>query len=379
VAPVALIVLIVVLPIILTVFARMEGHVAETAVQASLFNKLAFFKVVQIFFVSAISGSIFDLLQQLAEYPGPTIIDILGNKLPAMASFFMQLMLVQNFVGLGLELLRPVPCALAALRRLLGPNLTAKERAAPWMGLSPLSSPGPLDQPAVLSDVLLMFIILLAYAALSPVTCFVMVFCFGFSAVVYRNQYMFVYDPGNDTGGKLWPLAIKAALLCMIFAELIVLAVLGLKLATGPAVLLIPLPIFTILVYRYLDQKHYKTAVYLPLKDCVRADKVNAGGVAGNECARGQYLQPALQPLEMDTELGTVVQQGRPPLPDSGSATSSTAGSSDKSSSESAEGKDFGSTNSSLIIVSIPMEVASLVNEQQQQDDIGPAGLSDSC
>jgi hypothetical protein len=365
VAPVALIVLIVILPIILTVFARMEGHVAETAVQASLFNKLTFFKVVQIFFVSAVSGSILDLLQQLADNPGPTILDILGNKLPAQASYFMQLMLVQYFVGLGLELLRPVPCALAALRRLLGPNLTEKERAAPWMGLSPLSIPGPLDQPALLSDVLLMFIILLAYAALSPVTCFVMVFCFGFSAVVYRNQYMFVYDPCNDSGGKLWPLAIKAALLCMIFAELIVIAVLGLKLAAGPAVLMAPLPIFTILVYRYLDQKHYKTAVYLPLKDCVLADKVNPGGVTGNECARGQYLQPELQPLEMDNEMATVLQQGRPPLPDT-----LTIVAGDKDYTNSAEGKNFGSTNSSsLVIVSSPMEVASLVTERQEQQE----------
>ena len=71
VAPVALVVLIIVLPIILSVFARMEGHVAETAVRASLFSKLTLFKVVQIFFVSAVSGSIFDRLRELSDTPGP--------------------------------------------------------------------------------------------------------------------------------------------------------------------------------------------------------------------------------------------------------------------------------------------------------------------
>ena len=99
----------------------------------------------------------------------------------------MQLMLVRSCVGLGLELLRLVPCTIAALRR-LGPGLTPKEREAPWLGLSPLSEPGELAHAAALSDAVLMFVILFAYAALSPVTCFVMAFCFGTAAVVYRNQ-----------------------------------------------------------------------------------------------------------------------------------------------------------------------------------------------
>ena len=39
--------------------------------QASLFVKLTLFKVVQIFFVSAVSGSIFDQLRELSETPAP--------------------------------------------------------------------------------------------------------------------------------------------------------------------------------------------------------------------------------------------------------------------------------------------------------------------
>ena len=85
VAPVALAVLIVVLPMILLVFTRLEGHIAEPAVQAGLFSKLALFKVLQIFFVSVVSGSIFDQLVELADSPGPVLMDIFGNKLPAQA------------------------------------------------------------------------------------------------------------------------------------------------------------------------------------------------------------------------------------------------------------------------------------------------------
>ncbi len=100
----------------------------------------------------------------------------------------MQLMLVRSAVGLSLELLRLVPCALAAVRRAAGPGLTQKERDAPWLGLSPLSVPGGLAYAAISSDVALMLIILLTYAVLSPITCFVMAGCFGGAVVVYRNQ-----------------------------------------------------------------------------------------------------------------------------------------------------------------------------------------------
>eukprot|EP00292_Cryptomonas_paramecium_P003984 CAMPEP_0113682784 /NCGR_PEP_ID=MMETSP0038_2-20120614/12881_1 /TAXON_ID=2898 /ORGANISM="Cryptomonas paramecium" /LENGTH=727 /DNA_ID=CAMNT_0000601943 /DNA_START=210 /DNA_END=2393 /DNA_ORIENTATION=- /assembly_acc=CAM_ASM_000170 len=302
VAPIALIVLSTLLPVALAVFARMEGHVAETAVQASLFSKLTFFKVVQTFFVSAISGSVFAALMQIAADPVPIILDILGRKLPAQASFFMQLMLVQSFVGMGLELLRPVPCAIAAVRRLLGPNVTPKERAAPWMGLNPLSSPGPFDQPNSLSSVMLMYVILLAYAVLSPVTCFIMAFCFGVMTITYRNQFINIYDPRSDTGGLMWPRAIQAAVMCLVVAELMVVAVLSFKKAAGPSPLMFPLLVITVLFYRYLGQQHYRVGEQLPLEVCARADTENAGGDEWNDCAQGKYVQPALKPFEMDVE-----------------------------------------------------------------------------
>lgn len=221
--------------------------------------------------------------------------DILGNKLPAQSAYFMQLMLVHYFVGLGLELARAVPCAIAAVRRAAGPGLTPKERDAPWLGLSPLSVPGQLALPALLSDAALMFVILLTYAVLSPVTCFVMAFCFGASAVAYRSQCAFVYDPRGDGGGLLWPPAMRAVLACAVIGELIVLAVLALKEGKGQAPLVVPLPVATVLLYRYLEQRHYRAAEHLPLADCVRADRAHQADGGGAPVARGAYVQPALR------------------------------------------------------------------------------------
>ena len=121
VAPVALVVLIVVLPIILSIFARMEGHVAETAVRASLFGKLTLFKIVQIFFISAISGSIFDQLQELTENPGPVFHPILPSRTLTLTYLPLSLPLTHSLLislthsrSLILSLSHPLPLSCAA-------------------------------------------------------------------------------------------------------------------------------------------------------------------------------------------------------------------------------------------------------------------------
>ena len=175
---------------------------------------------------------------------------ILGNKLPAQCIYFLQLMLIQAFVGLSMELLRLTPVVIACLKQLLGPGLTEEEKTSPWMGLNPLCVPGSLDQAGQLSDLILMFVISMTYNALSPITAFMMAFCFGFAALVYRNQYMFVYDPRNDTGGLFWPFAMKAIIKATVIGELIVTAVLAVKEGQGQAPLMLPIVVVTVLFGR---------------------------------------------------------------------------------------------------------------------------------
>ena len=237
------------------------------------------------------------------------IVDILGNKLPAESAYFMQLMLVHYFVGLGLEVARIIPCAVAAVRRAAGPGLTPKERDTPWLGLNPLAVPSdfaPL-QPALLSDAVLMFVILLVYAVLSPVTCFVMSFCFGASAIVYRNQCAFVYNPRGDSGGRLWPPAMRAILVCVVIGEVIVLVVLALKDGEGQAPLMVPLPVVTILLYLYLEQRHYHAAAHLPLANCVHVDQGRRPGSV-SALDRGLYAPPSLRRRVTDGQRAAVTQ-----------------------------------------------------------------------
>ena len=119
--------------------------------------------VLQTFFVSALSGSIFQVRDQLSYYKREKlsvklnfsstkaisviardwteIIDLVAQSLSSQSIYFMQILLITTTAFAGFELLRPIPLLMAALRERVGPNLTEKERNKTYMGLHPLNNP----------------------------------------------------------------------------------------------------------------------------------------------------------------------------------------------------------------------------------------------
>jgi hypothetical protein len=51
----------------------------------------------------------------------------------------------------------------------------------------------------------LCFMVMFVYSVLAPIVSLFMVFVFGTSSIVYKRQYVCVYDPSNDTGGSSGP------------------------------------------------------------------------------------------------------------------------------------------------------------------------------
>lgn len=292
--PLLVIVLKAILPMILLSFAKLEGHIAETTLQASLFTKLAMFFIVQIFFVQLISGSILSELQKMLDKP-ELIISLLGGTLPNQAGLFMQYAIVQTFLGLSIEALRISSVVVAWLRRKLGPNLTEKERNTPWMGLSPLSVPSEFAFAATQADQILFYVILFVYSVLAPISSFIMGFIFFVKAMIYRHQFIFIYPPTNDTGGQLWTRFIKLVIAAMFIGQITVFGVLSLKQGVIAAPLLVPLLIGTFMFNMYISQQHYLVTKHLPSTDCVAEDNKNTLNGLDFAFVKDQYLQPALQ------------------------------------------------------------------------------------
>ena len=79
----------------------------------------------------------------------------------------------------------------------------------------------------------------------------------------------------------------------MIVSQVVLFAVLLLKEAFIPAILLLPLIFISIIFDIYLKRRHYFVTQYLPMGECAKADEQNHG--TGCDWLKDAYLQPALK------------------------------------------------------------------------------------
>jgi hypothetical protein len=221
-------------------------------------------------------------------------VTLLATALPAQSAYFMQILSVQTFIGLSLELLRVTPLVIACLRHKFGPNLTEKERDKSWMGLYPLSNPKEFEHAEVLAEMILYFMVTFVYSVMAPITAYILAFNFFLLSMGYRNQLIYVYPPTNDSGGKLWSRFIQIIMVCMLVAQITLVGVLTLKKSVIGAPLFFPLIVITVLFKRYVEQKHFYVTNHLPSVECIKMDLKNIETMEFS-FVRGKYIQPALQ------------------------------------------------------------------------------------
>jgi len=286
-----LVILTSLLPAILSVFCKKEGHIGSDTLNASLLTKLAMFMIVQIFFVQAISGSILAVLEEVIDQP-LKIISYLAVSVPSQVKAFIQFVQVQNFLGCALELLRLPRVVMALLRERIGPNLTEKERNTPYMGILPMSEPEEMEYPMLFAEMILYFMINLVYSCIAPVMSYILLICFGLLNLVFRHQLIYTYSRENDDGGKLWSSAIMLLITCMIISEFTLIGIVFLKKAFIPGVLLIPLIAGTFLFTSYIKQQHFLVTQCVPSTLCSAVDKASKD--LDLSFLKEKYLQPAL-------------------------------------------------------------------------------------
>jgi hypothetical protein len=160
-------------------------------------------QIIQTFFVSALSVTVWAELSNFLMNPGE-MIDRLATSLPNQSTYFLQIILVNTFIGLSVELLRVIPLVMAWIRRRVGPNATEKERNKVYMGICPLSKPAEFKHAEVFGQAILYFMVFFVFSTMAPITSFFLACCFLLTGVGYRNQFFYNYPTTPDSGGKLW-------------------------------------------------------------------------------------------------------------------------------------------------------------------------------
>jgi hypothetical protein len=229
-------------------------------------------------------------------------VKLLSEALPAQAAFFIQLIIVQSLVPLGIELLRIVPIVMNLIRKLLakmlGHNLSEKERNETFI-LPSLSDPAEyFFGTETGTKIVVLTMVQYVYSCMSPITSYFTLLVFSFLTVGLRNQFLFIYPPMNDSGGKLWLNLQRLLLVYMIIAE-IILFVLMLSKNFIAAMLLIPLIVVTILFKFYTGRKNYSDTVinHLPIEMSAAIDDASKQQRAGakDKSLKNAYLQPSLK------------------------------------------------------------------------------------
>lgn len=224
------------------------------------------------------------------------IIDLLANSLPKQSTYFIQILLVDTSVSLSVELLRVSALAQAAIRSLVGPNLTEKERQTTWMGIRPLADPSEFGHADLMAITVLYFVVYFVYAVLAPITSAFMLICFVLIGSAYRHQLVYIYPTDPDSGGCLYVQFMKLMPSCILIGEVTIVGFLALKKTPAASALMIPLLIITILFVIYLGQQHFKMTKFLSSSQCMDTDrKNNIGRPMNMELLKGQYIQPELR------------------------------------------------------------------------------------
>ena len=207
---------------------------------------------------------------------------------------------MQNLLAIGIELLRISPVVQNIVRKivikLMGFNLTEKERNSTFMGIRSLSDPLEYYFGRELgAKTILLMMVLYVYSCMAPITSYFTLLVFAVVTVSFRNQFIYIYPPSNDSGGKLWINFTKFSIISMIIAEIILLAVILLKEGYIAGILLVPLIVYSIIFDRYFRERHYLVTAFLPAGDSVEADNQHQTEGITYEWLHDQYLQPSLK------------------------------------------------------------------------------------
>ena len=259
---------------ILGFLAGLELPISVAMLEASTLTKMAWFMIIQNFFVASIGGA---SIKAYSEFTDITkVATLLGTSLPSQSTFHIQILLVNVFLSIGLELLGVSRIAVATIRKYVGPNLNEKERRSTWMGLAPMNNPAPFTHSLYQAWNVLYFQVIMVYSTIAPLSAFLMGLCFMIMWMGYRYLFVYVYPPTPDSGGRMYFTVLNICLFQMIISELTVLVLLGIKGSPLGSTLMIPLVVITMLFNIYVKKQHFATAEILPGDKCLKVEMEHA-------------------------------------------------------------------------------------------------------
>ncbi|CAN0896531.1 CSC1-like protein At1g69450 [Linum grandiflorum] len=235
-----------IVPPIMRFLSSIQGYISLSEIEKSACNKVIWFTVWNVFFATVFSGSVFHQLSIVLD--PKSIPRKLGVSVPAQASFFIAYVVTTGWTSISSELFRVIPFLGAVIANLFGRSTEDEECEVPSIAFHK-------DLPRILFFALLG----IAYFFLAPLILPFLLVYFCMVYIIFRNQFINVYAPKYETGGRFWPMVHNTFIFFLVLMHAIAVGTFTLKKLSWASTLVSPLPVLTLLFNEYCRKR------FLPL------------------------------------------------------------------------------------------------------------------
>jgi hypothetical protein len=275
--PICLVIIQQLLPPLFMQIAKAEGTISFSEAQMNTFSRYFMFQVLNVFLVTAIAGSIFDTIAIIIENPEAAF-EMLGNSLPRMSSFFITLVTMKTFLGLGVELVRALHIVQNILRFPLMRNATLRQKKRVLIGLRAIDDPGWFPYHKILAQDMLVVVISVVFAVIAPIVLLpCALFCL-FSRIMWTHHHLYVFESVFESGGQFFPKIFRRFVFGLIIAQMTITGQFILKEARHEAYATIALMFITYIFLRSTRSKYDAPSSTLPLEVATIMDITVAQG-----------------------------------------------------------------------------------------------------
>lgn len=258
----ALLLFLALLPKIMLILSQAEGFACQSQVVRSASAKYFYFIIFNVFLGVTIFGAVFSNINSVkvlidqSNLSATKVVQLLGSKLPPVASYYITYVALKFFIGYGLELSRLIPLLIFTLKRKFKCK-TERELKEAW-------APGAFTYHKSIASDLLILTISLCYAVIAPL---ILPFAFVYYALgwlIMRNQALNVHVPDWESHGSFWPHIHNRILAALLVAQITALGYFGVKQFPYTPILVI-LPVASAIFFMFCRNNYYPSIRYVSL------------------------------------------------------------------------------------------------------------------
>ncbi|KAI3468571.1 hypothetical protein Pfo_025234 [Paulownia fortunei] len=282
-----------ILPTILMIMSKIEGHVALSVLERRTAAKYYYFMLVNVFLGSIVAGTAFQQLHAFLHQSATQIPRNIGVSIPMKATFFITYIMVDGWAGIAGEILRLKPLVIFHLKNMF---IVKTER-----DLEKAMNPRGVDFPETLPSLQLYFLLGIVYMVVTPILLpFILIF-FAFAYFVYRHQVINVYNQQYESAAAFWPHVHGRIIASLLISQLLLMGLLSTKRAANSTPLLVVLPVLTLTFHKYCKNRFEPAFRKYPLEEAMSKDtqdRASESDVNLKSYLADAYLHPIFHSFE---------------------------------------------------------------------------------